>query len=939
MSLNLGELSATITMDNKKAFKSMDATELRMKGFVVDTQGRLRTLSGRFATEGEKAGVGFGNGVERGARPGLARLQSVIQGLGKAALPTLLAGAAGAAVYLTAALLPAAGAIAALPAAAVAAKIAMVTLSMALEGVGDALGASLTGDAEKFNEKLKELPPTTRAVVKEIGGALNGLQKSTQEAFFKPMKGAAKGLAADLKGPLKAGFADVADSLGGIGAEVLKFAKTGQNIAFMKTLFAGVGSAIDGVRSGVKPLLNGIRDLIGVFIPGMGDAGQSIGDAMTKWGLWMSEISRSGDALSWFNDAKKVLKDLWGIGKNVASIITGIFGAADGGNLLATIEAVTGELAKWVNSAEGQEQLRGLFSALGQIATALLAILPGVGGALMLIAEAFNALPAPVQSGIAGLLAFTVIAKGLGGILGPTIGAIGSIGSAAGKLTGALKNPESGLRKFGSTVGSVASRAGSAMKSGATAVGSAFASMGSAAASGAGKMKTQFTSPESGLRRFAASAGQAASRVGTAMLTAATTVGRAALSMVVATGKAIAGFARMAISAAAAAARVVAGWVLMGIQSLIQAARMAIAWVIGLGPIAWIVAAVVAIVALVIYYWDEICSFLEASWEWIKSAAQAAWQWLVDTTVGALKDLHAWILSILIGIRDFFVGAWRFMVDGAIAAFAWVNTQIQSALNFLHMIIMTVLTGIVSFFQGSWQFLVDIVVGAWQWIVDTVGGALTAVVEFVASGIKSVVDWFAEIGLIPDRVAKWFGQMVDGAVAKFKALISWARGLPGKVLSALGNIGSKLLNAGKNLIDGLLRGMKNAWSAVKNWILGALKGIKNAVMDFFGISSPSKLFMWFGEMIGSGLAKGMQAASGLVNSASNALNSSILSPDPDLSVSRSGTVTMRLSDEDRRLFREMQDKNGNQTINAHLHGADNRFDLNDMKRQVAMVAG
>lgn len=913
MSLNLGELSATIAVDNRRAIKGIDATQLRMKGFVVDAQGKLRTLSGRFASEGEKAGVGFGNGVDKGARPGLKRLQAAVQGFGKAALPVLLAGAAGAAIHLTAALLPAAGALTALPAAAVAAKLAMITLTMALDGVGDALGASLVGDAKKFQEKLEELPPTTRAVVKELGGALNGLQKSTQEAFFKPMKGAAKGLAADLKGPLKSGFADIADSLGGVAAEVLKFVRTGQNIAFMKTLFAGVGDAIDGVKAGVEPLLRGVRDLIKVFIPGMGQAGQSIGDAMARWGAWMSEIARSGKALGWFNQAKEALKSLWGIGQNVARIISGIFKAGDAGNLLATIEQITARMAQWVNSTEGQEKLGQIFETLGQIAQSLLTILPGVGAVLMTLAEIFNSLPGPVREGISGVLAFAIVAKGLSGVLGPAVGAVSSIGSAVGGLAGKLKDPESGLRRFGAAAGSAASRAGTAMKTGASAAGSALASMGSAA-------------------------GSAASRVGSAMATAAASAGRAALSMAAATGKAVAGFARLAISSAAAAAKVVAGWVIMGVQSLIQAARMAIAWVIGLGPIAWIVAAIVAIVALVIYYWDEIVSFLETAWDWIVSAAKAAWQWLVDVTYTALLELYLFIDSIVMGIVNFFTGAWQWIVDTAEAAWNWLVGVVRDHLIMAHIIVSTVINGIVSFFESAWQWIVDTASAAWQWLVGVVSGAIDAVKAFVQTGIQRVMTVIGFLKQIPTRVKVWFQQAKDGAVAKLKALISWAKGVPGKVLSALGNVGSKLLSAGKNLISGLLRGMKNAWSAVKSWILNALKGIKNAVMDFFGISSPSRMFMWFGEMIGTGLAKGMNAASSMVASASSALNSSVLTPDPDLSVNRSGTVTMRLSDEDRRLFREMQAQRGNQTINAHLHGADNRFSLPDLQRQVAMVA-
>lgn len=63
------------------------------------------------------------------------------------------------------------------------------------------------------------------------------------------------------------------------------------------------------------------------------------------------------------------------------------------------------------------------------------------------------------------------------------------------------------------------------------------------------------------------------------------------------------------------AGRVVGGWVLMGLQSLIQAGRMALAWFIAMGPVGWVIAAVIGLVAIVIANWDSIASFTRDLWE------------------------------------------------------------------------------------------------------------------------------------------------------------------------------------------------------------------------------------------------------------------------------------------------------------------------------------
>jgi len=77
--------------------------------------------------------------------------------------------------------------------------------------------------------------------------------------------------------------------------------------------------------------------------------------------------------------------------------------------------------------------------------------------------------------------------------------------------------------------------------------------------------------------------------------------GKMAAAWTLATGK------KLAVAAAkmiAQSAMFVAKWVWVGAQSLIQAARVAAAWFIALGPVGWVIATVIALVALIIANWD-----------------------------------------------------------------------------------------------------------------------------------------------------------------------------------------------------------------------------------------------------------------------------------------------------------------------------------------------
>ena len=109
-------------------------------------------------------------------------------------------------------------------------------------------------------------------------------------------------------------------------------------------------------------------------------------------------------------------------------------------------------------------------------------------------------------------------------------------------------------------------------------------------------------------------------------------------------------------------------------------------------------------------------------------------------------------------------------------------------------------------------------------------------------------------------VAAW--QATYNAIASAGgAIINWFRLLPGRVVGALGNARSWLVNIGKDAIAGLWAGINAAkdwlWNQVKNlipsWIKGAL-----------GIHSPPDWAVDIGKFIAQGLAHGISHFPGLL---------------------------------------------------------------------------
>ena len=266
--------------------------------------------------------------------------------------------------------------------------------------------------------------------------------------------------------------------------------------------------------------------------------------------------------------------------------------------------------------------------------------------------------------------------------------------------------------------------------------------------------------------------------------------------------EAIKGAAAHAVSAA----RVVGGWVLMGVQSMIQAARMAAAWFIALGPVGWVIAAVIALVALVIANWDTVVKATKAAWSAVTGWLKQAWAWIKSASAAAL----AFLVNLV---------TLQFRIILGIAKTVWngIKAAISAALGFIKAVITTYVNTYRAVITGAWNAIKSVTSSAWN-------------------GIKSVVS---------------------GAIG---GLISVVRSIPGKIMGALGNLGGLLRQSGERIMQGLADGIRAGLGRVTSAVKGVLQKARN-LLPF----SPAKTgpfsgrgwTLYSGRSISAALAKGM----------------------------------------------------------------------------------
>ena len=176
-----------------------------------------------------------------------------------------------------------------------------------------------------------------------------------------------------------------------------------------------------------------------------------------------------------------------------------------------------------------------------------------------------------------------------------------------------------------------------------------------------------------------------------------------------------------------------------------------------------------------------------------------------------------------------------------------------------------------------WKEINNIVTGVWHTIYNTTMAIVNAIVNAVMSGFHSVqhavedcLNWIKKnwpllvailtgpIGIAALIIIRHWQNIKDACAVAFNAVIGFFRGLPARILGAIGYVGNLLTNIGGQMISGLYHGITGALGAVGSWVKSNIfDPIVGAIKGLFGIHSPSSVMMGLGGHLITGLILGL----------------------------------------------------------------------------------
>lgn len=160
-------------------------------------------------------------------------------------------------------------------------------------------------------------------------------------------------------------------------------------------------------------------------------------------------------------------------------------------------------------------------------------------------------------------------------------------------------------------------------------------------------------------------------------------------------------------------------------------------------------------------------------------------------------------------------------------------------------------------------------------LLGTVLPPLAAAIAALLPPLVSVVSWLA--GQVAEALSRFAGMITDavGPVRDFAKVVgekiaevlNWFAGLPAKLTGPLSDLPGKLLNIGKDMIQGLINGAKNMIGSAVAAIADVAGSIIDGAKRALGIASPSKVFKKIGKNVVQGFALGISMESGIATRA------------------------------------------------------------------------
>mgnify|MGYP002758052614 CR=1 FL=1 len=205
--------------------------------------------------------------------------------------------------------------------------------------------------------------------------------------------------------------------------------------------------------------------------------------------------------------------------------------------------------------------------------------------------------------------------------------------------------------------------------------------------------------------------------------------------------------------------------------------------------------------------------------QFVGSVISAVWS-------GIIQPILSLFMSVAQAVGTFVASVFTAVIGGAFRVMGSVISSIWNG----------VIKPTWDFFRNAAGLLADVLTGNFSNIRNRFSSMGQAISNIVHGVINSAMNFFRSIFENAKQVAASFGQAIGRMVGTVRNKIGEMMGvlgqIPGKVQGVFASAGSWLVNAGKNIISGLINGIKSMFGQVENAIGSVLPDKVRGLVGF-----------------------------------------------------------------------------------------------------------
>jgi TP901 family phage tail tape measure protein len=278
--------------------------------------------------------------------------------------------------------------------------------------------------------------------------------------------------------------------------------------------------------------------------------------------------------------------------------------------------------------------------------------------------------------------------------------------------------------------------------------------------------------------------------------------------------------------------------------------------------------------------WNTIKSFTSSTWQTIKQVTVTVWNAIksaalaiitpfVNGITNLFNGMKGGLQQIFNGLKQFFSGVWQaikniflgavlLIVDLVTGDFKGLLNDAKAIFNNLKNALSSIWNGIKSIFSGAVSAIKGFVSAAWGNIKSTTSSVFNTVKSLASSvwnGIKSAIS--NAVNTAKSAVSNAFSTMKSTVSSIMSNIKSTITSMWNSAVNFLKGI--DLYSIGKNIIQGLARGISSMASAVIEKVRDIANSVTRTIRKVLDIHSPSRETEKLGKHTGEGFAKGIES--------------------------------------------------------------------------------